>query len=194
MMANILNHIFALIEPIIYPRSKKQAWFHVIVFIGFIYATLGLVRPISTLLKQYHLMGPVVAVCLIILALVYARIIIKHKAYRLTPLLAIGLISALYGASLVLFVVQPEERIHFVEYGIVAILLLRAFSFSINRRWIAFGASLGMCTALGYIDELIQYVLPNRVYDLRDVGLNAFSGLLSLFFMLSIEKYSIDKK
>jgi len=33
-----------------------------------------------------------------------------------------------------------------------------------------------LAAATGYVDEAIQYFLPNRVYDLRDVGFNALAG------------------
>ena len=42
-----------------------------------------------------------------------------------------------------------------------------------------FGALLIAATA-GWIDELIQAVLPDRVYDLRDVAINAVAALLAL--------------
>jgi VanZ family protein len=34
-------------------------------------------------------------------------------------------------------------------------------------------------SALGWIDEGIQALLPNRVYDLRDVGTNAFAAVMA---------------
>jgi hypothetical protein len=34
--------------------------------------------------------------------------------------------------------------------------------------------------AAGWIDELIQGLLPTRYYDLRDVAFNAAAGLLAL--------------
>ncbi len=33
---------------------------------------------------------------------------------------------------------------------------------------------------LGWIDEGIQSLLPNRAYDLRDVGFNALAGLMAI--------------
>ena len=33
---------------------------------------------------------------------------------------------------------------------------------------------------LGWLDEAIQLFLPDRVYDLRDVGFNALAGLMAV--------------
>ena len=41
-------------------------------------------------------------------------------------------------------------------------------------------AAFGLTAAGGLLDELIQGVLPNRTYDLRDVALNAFSAALAI--------------
>jgi len=37
-----------------------------------------------------------------------------------------------------------------------------------------------LTAAVGWIDEGVQHLLPNRVYDLRDVALNAAAGLLAI--------------
>ena len=39
---------------------------------------------------------------------------------------------------------------------------------------------------LGCIDEGIQAILPNRVYDIRDVGFNAAAGLMSMAAILAL--------
>ena len=45
------------------------------------------------------------------------------------------------------------------------------------RRFPALAAGV-LNAAVGWGDELVQGVLPNRVYDLRDVLLNAIAGAL----------------
>ncbi len=38
-------------------------------------------------------------------------------------------------------------------------------------------AAIIITVALGWVDEAIQAILPNRVYDLRDVGTNAVAAI-----------------
>ncbi len=89
-----------------------------------------------------------------------------------------------------------QERLHLVEYGLLAGLLREAWrarwaepegGLPPRRRWTAAAAALATTAAAGWLDEGIQWLLPNRVYDLRDVVLNAASGLLALAVLEAIE-------
>ncbi|MGA9519904.1 MAG: VanZ family protein [Myxococcaceae bacterium] len=74
---------------------------------------------------------------------------------------------------------SPEEKAHFVEYGVVALLAWAALpaGWRTGRRFV--GAALFTLGA-GWIDEGIQGLLPSRYYDLRDVAFNGAAGLLAL--------------
>lgn len=88
-----------------------------------------------------------------------------------------------------------QERLHLVEYGLVGALALAAF----RERWSAatggrasvwtagFAAEL-LTIAIGWSDELVQGILPNRVYDLRDVGFNAAAGAMAILTILLAER------
>ena len=73
---------------------------------------------------------------------------------------------------------RPEERIHFIQYGLLGFLMFKMFkSFS----FIILGVSVLMLFLVGGVDEIIQYFLPNRVGDIRDVIFNFLGGLLGLW-------------
>lgn len=75
--------------------------------------------------------------------------------------------------SVPLFVLLPlqlpivVERVHFILFGIFGFL-------SVAR----FGLVRGtlMCALVGILDEGLQWYLPDRVGDLRDVGWNLLAG------------------
>ena len=46
--------------------------------------------------------------------------------------------------------------------------------------WTVAVAAIALTTAAGWIDEGIQYLLPNRTYDLRDVAFNATAGTVAV--------------
>lgn len=85
-----------------------------------------------------------------------------------------------------------QERLHFLEYGVLAGLCEAA----LRERWhvlrppaelrrasLATGplaGALALTAAAGWVDEIIQAFVPHRVYDSRDVALNTFAGLLAL--------------
>jgi len=74
------------------------------------------------------------------------------------------------------------ERVHFVEYGLLSVFIFRALRHKIKGKLIYFwtGSSV-FC--LGWLDEAIQYILPNRVYDTRDVIVNGVAGILGLLLI-----------
>jgi hypothetical protein len=75
---------------------------------------------------------------------------------------------------------QRLERTHLAEYGIAAWLAWRAVRPHVSGTFAAYAAAVLIGTAIGWGDELVQGLLPNRVYDLRDVAMNAAGALLGI--------------
>lgn len=76
----------------------------------------------------------------------------------------------------------PAEKIHFIEYGLLAYFVYQALQLDVSRKK-AYYFTFFITGALGWIDEGIQKFLPNRVYDIRDVIINAFAGFLAILFI-----------
>jgi hypothetical protein len=82
-----------------------------------------------------------------------------------------------------------EERTHLLEYGIVAALIHQAFlERQRNGRPVPMPAATAVAATavLGLVDECIQAALPNRVFDIRDVGFNALAGFLVVAARLAL--------
>jgi VanZ family protein len=82
-----------------------------------------------------------------------------------------------------------EERTHLFEYGLVAILIHQALAERKRHgRQIAAPALCAVVATslLGWLDEAIQWLMPNRAYDLRDVGLNALAGGMAIGATLAL--------
>ena len=80
----------------------------------------------------------------------------------------------------------PAERIHFLEYGLLAFLTYKALEKDMIQKKSLYALTLLMVAAVSLLDEGIQYLLPNRVGELRDVALNVVSGTMGLFITLVI--------
>ncbi len=76
---------------------------------------------------------------------------------------------------------KAVERLHFLEYGLLGILVCRASGYPKGLKLVA--AFIGVVTA-GAIDESIQYFLPNRYWDVRDIWFNAIGGGMGLWLGL----------
>lgn len=80
--------------------------------------------------------------------------------------------------------VDMVEAFHFVEYGLVAYLFYRAW----RRRPDFSGVLLAACAgiAVGVADEWVQWMVPGRVGELHDVGLNAVAVVCGLLFSAGV--------
>jgi len=66
---------------------------------------------------------------------------------------------------------QPEEAVHFLEYGVLGVLLYRAFEDRVPDPTVFVAATLtGLL--VGTVDEIIQWLVPGRYWDIRDIILN----------------------
>ncbi|MBZ9578193.1 VanZ family protein [Patescibacteria group bacterium] len=74
------------------------------------------------------------------------------------------------------------ERVHFLEYGLLSLFVFRALRHNIRDKSIYLWSGIAVF-CLGFLDEGIQYILPNRVYETKDVIINGFAGILGLFLI-----------
>ena len=67
---------------------------------------------------------------------------------------------------------------HFLYYGLIGWLALRAMEPGRERP--PYLPALVLTGVIGLGDEAIQWVLPNRFFEWKDVGLNVLSAALAL--------------
>lgn len=72
---------------------------------------------------------------------------------------------------------NAEEAMHFVQYGVLSLLLFRAYAHRYGDRG-AFVCAALLGSFLGALDEVIQWAVPRRYFDLRDIAINVVSVLL----------------
>jgi len=91
---------------------------------------------------------------------------------------------------------SPEETVHFLEYGVLAVLLHRALRPTMNSD-LVFIAAMLMGALIGTVDEIIQWVSPGRFWDWRDLLLNGGAGALAqviLWRVVSPSKHGWDSR
>jgi glycopeptide antibiotics resistance protein len=84
----------------------------------------------------------------------------------------------------------PAERIHFLEYGFLGFLLVKAFESENPNSNLKYILSLVSGAILGLSDELFQGVLQfqnifphiRRYFEWKDVFMNAFGTFLGVVF------------
>lgn len=88
----------------------------------------------------------------------------------------------------------PEEAVHFLEYGLLGFFIFNALKLKIKDKTIYITAFLIGCF-IGIFDEILQWIVKERFWDFRDVGLNALSsGLFQAAIWLGIKPKEISEK
>lgn len=157
------------------------------IYLGVIYSTLGVIRVVSNALRDAGVLrltvGITFAVALAgLLALLGTRGLLRKPRAWLTLAVA----GAVYAAAL-WQMDSPEEKVHFIEYGVVGVLAYFAAPERLSGGW-RYAAAAGFTLAAGWLDEGIQALLPSRYYDLRDVAFNAAAGVLALCVLAGLRR------
>jgi VanZ family protein len=72
---------------------------------------------------------------------------------------------------------RPEEAVHLLEYGLLAVLLHRALRPSLPDPSVFVAGALAGAL-VGTVDEVIQWLSPDRTWDWRDLAINGGAGAL----------------
>lgn len=167
---------------------ERQLWLSAAGWLLLIYSTLYIVRAPVEFLRERNLLRASVAAVFLLTAATLLFLLLSRRP-RKSELAVFAIFGVLYAAGFA-SLARAEERLHLIEYGVLAVLLLAALEARRMRLeaqgravrsgwWIPLQAVL-LTSAAGWGDELIQGVLPNRVYELRDVGINVLSAVLAV--------------
>jgi hypothetical protein len=169
---------------------ERRLWFYGLAVVVAIYSTLGLAGTLAAVLRERNLLDASFAAGFLLVAAAIVGSALKRRPGRREIWVALG-VTAVYGMVVVRMGIGPEERTHLFEYGLVAVLIHQALTERVrNGRRVPIPAVLTVAVTalLGWLDEGIQALLPNRVYDLRDVGVNALAGLMAISARLALAR------
>jgi hypothetical protein len=150
-------------------------WFTATVWIGLIYASIPFVRRAR---EAFATRWPAELIAYVVIAVVLGTVVAAIVFLRRRrPQIGLADLMWLFGVAAVIVVWtrrlmgQPEEAVHFLEYGVLGILLYRAFEARVPDPTVHVAA---MLTGLlvGTVDEIIQWLVPGRIWDFRDIVLN----------------------
>ena len=162
------------------PRERRLwTWTAVVVF-G-IYSSLGLARTLAGQLRDRDLVDGVFVLAFGTMVVAVAAVGLRARPGGLE----LGVFLGVVAVYLMVFARMgiPEERTHLFEYGIVTVLIheaLRERSRNGRRLRTPGLVAIGIGSALGAFDELIQGVLPTRVFDPVDLGFNLLAAVMAV--------------
>ncbi|RMH17016.1 MAG: VanZ family protein [Acidobacteria bacterium] len=160
---------------------ERRLWLWVLAVVVAIYASLGYAPVLAGVLRQRGLLEATFVFCFL---LVLATIV--TKAFDARPRgVEIAIVLGVVAAFLMVLVrmEMPEERTHLIEYGVLGLFIHEALSERARHgRRVPLPPLLAILAtaALGTLDEVIQAVLPSRVFDPRDILFNVLAGTMSI--------------
>jgi VanZ family protein len=159
-------------------RNKFLAWLWVALCTLSIFCIVPVARAIQKFASEnwgraffgYFVLAATAGAFLVALYILIVHLKIR-AASRYIWLIAC---AALYFLETLRLWENPEEAVHFLEYGLLGFLLFRAWRLSIPDKGI-YLASFFTGSLVGTFDEILQWILPDRYWDIRDLMLNALA-------------------
>lgn len=158
------------------------------VVVSTIYLTLGLAGTLAGLLDDRSLNAATFVLGSLLILGAIATQGARRRLGGTEVFVALG-IGAIY-VLLFTRLTSPVERSHLMEYGVVAVLVYQALKERASNgshvpkpAWLAIGAT----AIVGAVDELIQALLPNRVFDPVDIGFNTAAAVMAIAASATLE-------
>ncbi len=165
-------------------RRERRLWLWVLAVMAAIYLTLGLAQRLAETLEERGLLDFTVGLFLLCMLLVGLTILTQGLRVRPGGAEVAVFIGVATAYLLVLTrMTIPTERSHLIEYSIVGVLIYEALTERKRRgRRVPLPPVLAVLitVALGAVDEGIQWLLPNRVFDPVDILFNTLAGTMAV--------------
>lgn len=168
---------------------ERRWWIAVAATLGAVYGSLSWLQVALDALRERNLLRKsIFAAAALVVAGVVGWLLRRRAGWREWATLALCALAYVLVASRFEVI---QERIHLLQYGLIALLVLGALEARASRGAARFAGAVAtaprdaaravvLTAAAGWLDEGIQGILPNRHYDLRDVGLNALAGAMAV--------------
>ena len=165
-----------------------SSWFPVVLCSVIIFATIPVARSFQEMV--YNTIGREFFTYFVVITVISGSVILIYfltcrlKIRRRSQYLWIFICTGLYLYNTIQLDEHPEEAVHFLEYGILSYFIFRALGRKV-RDTTVYVSALFFVSFIGTMDEFLQWMMPQRFWDLRDIGLNVFAGGI---FLLGIWK------
>ena len=166
--------------PLFTSKRERRLWIWALVIVVAIYSTLGLARTLADELRNRELIDAAFFVGLFLLMGAVLVQGLKKRPSRDE----VGIALAVAGVYLtvMLRMLIPEERSHLMEYSVVALFVHEALLERARHRPVRRPALLAILitSVVGVLDECIQWFLPGRVFDYRDILFNLLAAVMAV--------------
>ena len=160
---------------------ERKLWLLALAVLVAIYATVGLGRTLAGVMRDRGILSDSIWIGIFLVTATVVAHGLKLRPARIELAAWLGIAAAYFFILIRMGI--PEERSHLIEYSVLAVFIHEALRERKNKGGkVPYPAIIALlATALfGIIDECIQALFPDRVFDLVDMAFNAFAGFLAI--------------
>lgn len=172
------------------PPQEKQwvSWLYVVIWSLIIFVTIPFARALQSFVSQQwgrEAFTYVVTAAIFVAFLSAVAHMRRNQPATRGSFFWLLLVAAIFfGYTIKIGKKCPEETIHFIQYGVLGILVYRALAHRLHDVSIYIAAAI-ICGIIGTVDEVIQWLTPKRFWGLGDIWINFCAASL---VQLSIAK------
>lgn len=169
-------------------KRERKLWIWLLVVVLAIFTTIGLsgtiAYPVDPRLLNHIFFWVFISMVAALFGFAIQKKFSRMELWMLVAIVAVYIMVFLRMGT------NAAERTHIFEYSVVSLIM-----YLILKERETHGKRIGspallaiLITALiGFLDETIQFFFPKRVFDMIDVGFNAFAGLLGVSAKVSLD-------
>ena len=171
-------------------RRERRLWLWTLAVVVAIYSTLGLAGTLAAALRKYGLLdaSTLGLFAMFLLGATILTLGLKVRPGGVEIAVMLGVAFA-YLLLVLRSTYLPEERTHLMEYGVVGVFIHAALAERVRqgrRVPLLPVIAIVLTAALGAVDEGIQWLLPNRVFDPVDMLFNLLAGTMSVAAVVAL--------
>lgn len=162
-------------------ESARNDVFCAVLWAAVIFGTIRYAQPLMQFLGEH--LGHDAGLNKIFTAVIFAALtglcvrLVRRPGFNAargawTALVVAGYGYAMYAVEL------PIEKLHFLEYGILAVFVFRAARHALPRVC-AYAVVVPVCYVVGVLDEYLQSFMPRRVGEISDTFINLAAAILA---------------
>ncbi|MBK6940384.1 MAG: VanZ family protein [Planctomycetes bacterium] len=167
-------------------RERASAWLAFLGSVAIVLTTLDLAYEVSLYLRARGLMmNTVIVAAVLVGSTFFYAVTVGAGVRRISPFLRASLPLAIFLYAMFTMRKSPAERFHFVEYGGLALLALRAIAVDV-RSVVAYPIAIVVAGAAGWLDEWLQGRSAVRYFDEVDLYVNLVAVVLAVIIAATL--------
>ena len=171
-------------------RRERRLWVWALAVVVAIYATADLARTLADALRESGLLELTPTMFSAGMLLIGIAILVQGLREGSRGV-EVGFALGVAAIAIIGFArgIDAAERSHLIEYAVLALIIHEALVERMThgkRVPVPAVLAIAMTTAVGVVDECIQFFVPSRTFDWFDIGFDLLASVLAVGSSVSI--------